>query len=136
MFLSSVFVPSAVWPRGRTDTLASQRSDPFSMSQSETPIVWSVFLSRPRNASACSGERMSGSVTISTSGVPHRLKSTTDDSAPAIRPPAPPAWTSLAASSSRCARVIPIRSPSTTRWPCAQIGSSYWLIWYAFGLSG
>ena len=45
MFLSSVFVPSSVSPRGRTETLASQRSDPFSMSQSETPIVWSVFLS-------------------------------------------------------------------------------------------
>ena len=44
MFLSSVLVPNAASPRRRTDTLASQRSEPFSMSQSETPIVWSVFL--------------------------------------------------------------------------------------------
>ncbi len=106
------------------------------MSQSLTPMVCRVFLSRPRKAIACSGERMSGSVTISTSGVPQRLKSTTEESAPAIRPPAPPAWTSLAASSSRCARVMPTRAPSTSRWPRTQIGWSYWLIWYALGLSG
>jgi hypothetical protein len=136
MFLSSVLVPSPISPARRTETFASQRSDPFSMSQSDTPIVWSVFFSRPRKATACSGERRSGSVTISTSGVPQRLKSTTDDSAPAMRPPDPPACTSLAASSSRCARVIPIRPPSTSRWPRVQIGWSYWLIWYALGLSG
>ena len=129
MFLSSVLVPKPVSPRRRTETLASQRSDPFSMSQSETPIVCSVFLSRPRNATACSGERRSGSVTISTSGVPQRLKSTTEESAPAMRPPVPPACTSLAASSSRWARVMPTRSPSTSRCPCTQIGWSYWLIW-------
>ena len=87
------------------------------MSQSETPIVWSVFLSRPRNATACSGERRSGSVTISTSGVPQRLKSTTEESAPAMRPPVPPACTSLAASSSMWARVMPTRPPSTSRSP-------------------
>ena len=78
MFLSSVLVPNAEAPAGRTETLASQRSDPFSMSQSETPIVCRVFRSRSRNATACSGELRSGSVTISTSGVPQRLKSTSE----------------------------------------------------------
>ena len=59
------------------------------MSQSLTPIVCSVFFKSARNATACSGERMSGSVTISTSGVPQRLKSTSEKSAPAIRPARP-----------------------------------------------
>ena len=45
-------------------------------------------------------------MTISSSGVPPRLKSTPERLAPARRPPAP-RWTSLAASSSRWARVIP-----------------------------
>ncbi len=39
MFLSSVLVPSSVVPTGRTETLASQRSDPSSMFTSETPIA-------------------------------------------------------------------------------------------------
>ena len=39
MFLSSHFVPSAVSPARRTDTLASTRSDPFSRSQSEAPVA-------------------------------------------------------------------------------------------------
>ena len=77
---------------------------------------------------ACSGERRSGSVTISTSGVPQRLKSTSEYSAPPMRPASPPLWTSLAASSSRCARVMPTLPPSTSRWPARQIGWSYWLI--------
>ena len=136
MFLSSVFVPSSVDPAGRTETLASQRIEPFSMSQSDTPIVRSVLRSSARNATACSGERRSGSVTISTSGVPQRLKSTSETSASAIRPAAPPACTSFAASSSRWARTMPTRPPSTSRCPGPQIGSSYWLIWYALGLSG
>ena len=42
MFLSSVLVPSSVDPAGRTDTLASQRSDPSSMLTSETPSWLSV----------------------------------------------------------------------------------------------
>ena len=87
MFLSSVLVPSSVDPAGRSETLASQRIEPFSMSQSDTPIVRSVLRSSARNATACSGERRSGSVTISTSGVPQRLKSTSETLASAIRPP-------------------------------------------------
>ena len=37
-FLTSVFVPNSFCPRGRTLTLASQRSDPSSMLQSLTPV--------------------------------------------------------------------------------------------------
>ncbi len=117
MFLSSVLVPSSVSPRGRTEMLASQRSEPSSMLQSLTPSVSIVFLSSVRNRFACSGVRMSGSVTISTSGVPTRLKSTNECELSAMRP-VEPACTSLAASSSMCARVIPTRnvppSPSGT----------------------
>ena len=36
MFLISTFVPNAVSPAGRSDTLASQRSDPSSMRTSLT----------------------------------------------------------------------------------------------------
>ncbi len=36
MFLSSAFVPNAVCPFGRTETLASQRNDPSSMFPSQT----------------------------------------------------------------------------------------------------
>ena len=70
---------------------------------------------------------MSGWETISTSGVPPRLKSTSDVSAPWIRPAAPPTWIVFAASSSRWARTMPIsRSPSgpgTTNRPSTQSGS-------------
>ena len=37
MFFSSVFVPSVADPAWRSDTFASQRSDPSSMFTSETP---------------------------------------------------------------------------------------------------
>jgi hypothetical protein len=73
MFLSSVLVPSAVVPARRTDTLASQRSEPSSMFTSETPSWRSVSRSRPSQSRASSAECRSGSVTISASGVPPRL---------------------------------------------------------------
>ena len=76
MFFSSVLVPSSSSPRGRTETFASQRSEPWAMSTSETPSWRSVARSSVSHSRACSGEWMSGSVTISTSGVPQRLKST------------------------------------------------------------
>src|SRR5438034_577093 len=50
-------------------------------------IVWR---SSCRNRFACSAERMSGLVTISTSGVPPRLKSTFECAEPTMRPVAPP----------------------------------------------
>ncbi len=73
MFLSSVLVPSSLVPASRTEMLASQRSDPSSMFTSLTPSCRSVSRSTVSHSRACSAERMSGSVTISASGVPPRL---------------------------------------------------------------
>ena len=80
---------------------------------------------------------MSGRLTISTSGTPARLKSISEWPLPWIRPPEPPTWVDLPVSSSRCARSMPTRVPSaSTSHPSTLSGSSYWLIWYAFGMSG
>ena len=139
MFFSSVRVRSSSEPAGRTDTLTSKRIEPFSSSASERPSSTTVWRSSCRKRLAVSASWRSGSVTISTSGVPPRLKSTSVAVAPWMRPDAA-TCTFFAASSSRCARVIPITtSPSavgTASLPPAQSGSSYWLIWYAFGRSG
>ncbi len=77
-------------------------------------------------ATASLAERISGSETISSSGVPARFKSM------------PVAWarpscSDLPASSSRCARVTPMlltvpSSSMTASLPCLTTGSSYWLI--------
>ena len=68
-----------------------------------------------------------------------RLKSTTAPREPAMRPPPPPSWIVLAASSSRCTRsiadLVALGGRHVQR-AAAHSGSSYWLIWYAFGLSG
>ena len=82
------------------------------MFTSDTPMRRSVAWSRRPNSAASAAERRSGSVTISTSGVPARLKSTTLRSAPWIRPEAP-ACTSFAASSSMCTRWM----RTSPRWP-------------------
>jgi hypothetical protein len=80
---------------------------------------------------------MSGRLTISTNGTPARLKSIRECSLPWMRPPLPPTWVDLPVSSSRWARSIPTRTPpGSSSQPSMQIGSSYWLIWYAFGMSG
>ena len=76
MFLSSVRVPSSSLPAGRTLMLASQRIWPSSMLHSLTPSSITVWRSCWRNSPAAAGDGMSGSVTISISGVPPRLKST------------------------------------------------------------
>ena len=76
MFLSSVLVPSSSLPAGRTETFASQRRLPSSMFTSEAPIWRIVVRSSASHSRAVAGSRRSGSVTISTSGVPPRLKST------------------------------------------------------------
>ena len=91
MFFNSVFVPYSVEPIGRIETFASARSEPFSMSQSEAPIATTVARRSVRKRRASSGERMSGSETISSSGVPTRLKSTIEPAEPLMRPPSPPA---------------------------------------------
>src|SRR5207248_10958631 len=47
-FLISVLVPNFSWPRGRTLTLASHRSEPSSILQSLTPVYRMSSLSRVR----------------------------------------------------------------------------------------
>ena len=139
MFFSSVRVRSSSEPAGRTETLTSNRIEPFSSSASESPSSTTVCRRSCRKRFASSAEWRSGAVTISSSGVPPRLKSTSVAVAPWIRPDAA-TCTFFAASSSRCARTIPTSiSPSgvgTARRPSEQRGSSYWEIWYAFGWSG
>ncbi len=133
MFFSSVRVRSSSEPAGRTETLTSKRIEPFSSSASERPSSTTVWRSSSRKRFASSAERMSGPETISTSGVPPRLKSTSVAVAPEMRPSCPPSCVFFAASSSRWARTIPTScAPSgsgTETWPFTQSGLSYWLIW-------
>ena len=131
MFLTSTRVPKASVPRGRSETLASTRIWPRSMSASLAPMARSSIWSSSAYRRACSAVRMSGSVTISMSGAPDRLKSTSE-----ARPSATSAassWTSFAVSSSRCARVIgTLNGPaevSIASRPRAASGIAYWLIW-------
>ena len=79
-FLISVLTPSRASPWCRTDTFASARRLPSPMLQSLTSAYSRMSLRSVRKARASAGERRSGSVTISTSGVPARLRST------AVRP--------------------------------------------------
>jgi hypothetical protein len=72
-FLISAFVPNVDSPRGRTDTLASQRRLPSSMFPSLTPIQTRMSRRREKNSAASAAERMSGSETISISGTLLRL---------------------------------------------------------------
>ncbi len=115
MFLISALVPkgtsAALAPgagRLRMDTFASTRMDPSSMLQSLMPSVRKMSRSFCAKRRASSGVRMSGSVTSSMSGVPARLKSTSDSVAPPMRPSVPPRCTILPVSSSRWMRVIPM----------------------------
>ena len=78
MFFSSQRVRSSAEPSGRTETFASTRSVPFSISASEIPSSTIVWRSSCRKRRASSAEWTSGPVTISTSGVPPRLKSTSE----------------------------------------------------------
>ena len=73
---------------------------------------------------ACSGARRSGSVTISASGVPPRLKSTTLASEPWMRPLAP-TWISFAGVLLQMHAV----DPHVAQRPPRHSGSSYWEIW-------
>lgn len=78
---------------------------------------------------------MSGSETISTSGVPARFRST-----PVAR--GKRSCTDFPASSSMCTRWIrmarpaAIPGPPTATAPCVASGWSNWEIWYPFGRSG
>ena len=124
-FFSSTFTPNRGSPRRRTEMLPSIRRFPFSMSASDTPQYTTRFFSARAKAPASAGERRSGSLTISMSGTPARLKST-----PLRRSePAKPSWTSLPASSSSWMRWIPMRRPATGRNPARATGCSNWVIW-------
>ena len=73
------------------------------MLTSETPSWRTVVRSSCAHSRTCAGLRRSGSLTISTNGVPARLKSTSDAPEPWIRPDSP-TWIIFAASSSRWTR--------------------------------
>ena len=115
-----------------TSSGVALEGDPRILPHTSTASATIVCRRSWRKRSACSAERMSGWVTISTSGVPARLKSISERSAPIFRPVPPPTWTVFAASSSRCARTNPISnagSPGTSSRPPTQSGWSYWEIW-------
>ena len=87
------------------------------MFTSETPSWRTVVRSSCAHSRASAALRRSGSVTISTSGVPPRLKSTSDAPEPWMRPDSP-TWISFAASSSRWTRWMrtsPSRPPLRQR---------------------
>ena len=69
--------------------LPSTRRLPSSMFTSETPSWRIVVRSSCAHSRAWAALRMSGSVTISTSGVPPRLKSTSEAPEPWMRPDSP-----------------------------------------------
>ena len=94
------------------------------MFTSETPSWRIVVRSSCSHSRAVAASCRSGSVTISTSGVPPRLKSTSEAPDSWILPEAE-SWTSFAASSSRWARWM---RTSPSRPPVAS-GRSNWLIW-------
>ena len=129
MFLTSTRVPKASVPTGRSDTFASTRIWPFSIAASEAPMVTSSSRSSSAYRRACSAVLTTGSVTISMSAVPERLKSTRLT----CRPASSTRWMSRAVSSSRCARVmVMVTGPSlvsNVRLPPDASGRSYWLIW-------
>ena len=106
-FFISVRVPRGS-PGLCMDRFTSQRIWPRSMAASLAPTYSAIARSFCSSATACAAVRMSGSVTISISGTPQRLKSTSV--------PLPSTCTSLPASSSMCMRFKRMRrlSPSTT----------------------
>ena len=73
-FLVSVRVPSGS-PGRRTEILTSKRMLPWDMSPSQMPRDVTMECSLRANATASSAPLMSGSETISISGVPARLRS-------------------------------------------------------------
>ena len=77
MFFSSVLMPSPSLPAGRSEMFASAAQRPLlhvHVADAELRAASRAAASATR--AACSAERRSGSVTISASGVPPRLKST------------------------------------------------------------
>ena len=122
----STLTPNSSSPASRSDTLASQRKLPSSMLPSHTSRYSRIERRVLRYSPASPGSRMSGSLTISMSGTPARLRSTRLWSPRA-------SWMFLPASSSMWMRVSRTRfaAPSTLTSTCPPVhrGSSYWLIW-------
>ena len=102
-FFSSVLTPKADSPTGRTETFASHRRLPSSMFPSLTPTATSTSRTRLNASAASAADRRSGSVTISMSGTPLRLKSRWVERAESAKP----SCRDLPASSSMCTRVMP-----------------------------
>ena len=73
MFLSSARVPYSLDPSGMREMFASQRKLPSSMLQSLTPANSRTSFTARQYAMASSGDRKSGSPTISMSGTQERL---------------------------------------------------------------
>ncbi len=114
-----------------TKTTYKQQHTPHPPSPHLAPMVRMIRRNSAPYAAASLALRISGSLTISNSGTPALLKSTNPYALP-LNESAPP-YTSFPASSSRCARVMPMRCtlPSgrvTSMWPCCARGRSYWEI--------
>ncbi len=75
IFFSSTLVPNVVSHFFLIEIFTSQRICPFSKSASEISLYQRVRCTSLRNSHTSSSEEKSGSVTISISGVPARLKS-------------------------------------------------------------
>ena len=133
-----VVEPSVLRMVMTTLMFGSKRMCPFSMIASLAPMNLQVSRTHLQNLTASSAVVKSGSVTISRSGEPARLRSM---SVWSLGAPPGNSCRSLPASSSRCARltlmvVVVLCSFLNVTLPFSQSGASYWLIWYPFGRSG
>ena len=124
-------------PGLRTLTLASTRIDPSSILASDAPIATRIARSSLTYSRACSGVRMSGR--LDDLDERHAGPVEVDQRVPAAVDPA-----ARAADVGRLAGVLlevrPLdadtRAVGQSSHPSTLSGSSYWLIWYAFGMSG
>ena len=104
MFFSSVLVPSSSLPAGpHGDVGVDAQAALLHVDVGDAELAHRRRAAAAPTAAASAALRRSGSVTISTSGVPPRLKSTSEAPEPWMRPDSP-TWTIFAASSSRWAR--------------------------------
>ena len=95
------------------------------MFTSETPICLTSCAAAAPTRARCRAMRRSGSVTISTSGVPPRLKSTSEAPEPWMRPDSP-TWISFAGVLLEVdAMDADVAEPARR----VASGMSYWLIW-------
>ena len=118
MFFSSVLTPSSLAAgRAQRDVGVAAQRALLHVHVADAQLAQRACAAASATRRPARRERRSGSVTISASGVPPRLKSTMLASEPWIRPLAP-TWISLAASSSRCTRWMrtsPSRPPTAQR---------------------